>query len=453
MKRVFSAIVAVLILLVSAGAFSAGAAEGDVKFDITYTCSLSSSAVPYNDIKQAIPSLASLSELYKSCKLIVKVGSTTKEIPLAYKDGEGYADINVAIPSDTESVDISIKLVSPNNSSTVIFTEPTQTVEYKKGDTSASVHTELNWTDAVLSLRDDSRFVAIIDRLYDKLMEQNGSDWGNAIVDKLINVVKHSLSKTSISLQMLFADDLFNSPQVNDIINKIYTYVYPTAFLLMCVIWLFSVGKSSVSTDLWNKDGYIKPLVRLLWGIGIMSLSMPLLELIFNIFHRMATVTAVYTGIGVVGEGSFLLAILSEARYWVDESWIIGGIMTVINISINIAKLAPGFITNVLFALIFYIIVAIRFLKLATLQCISPFFFACAGSEKADRYLHSFLKEYIIYSAQMFIAIIIYSLLSIMYAVMPVGADGISLILSVLIYIAGIICVCGSAKFLRNLFQ
>lgn len=452
MKRVFSAMVAVLILLVGAGAFSAGAAEEDIKFEITYTCSLSSSSVPYNDIKQAIPSLASLSDLYKSCKLTVKVGSTTKEIPLAYKDGEGYANIIVAIPSDVESVDISIKLVSPKNSSTVIFTEPAQTVEYKKGATRTSVYSELNWTDAVLSLRNDSKTIEIIDRLYDKLMEQNGSDWGSAIVDKLTVYIETYLSTYSMSLDMLFADDLFNSPQVNDIINKIYTYVYPTAFLLMCVIWLVSVGKSSVSTDLWNKDGYIKPLVRLLWGIGIMSLSMPLLELIFTVFHRMATVTALYTGGGLVGEGSFLLAILSEARNWVDESWIIGGIMTVINISINIAKLAPGFIINVLFALIFYIIVAIRFLKLATLQCISPFFFACAGSEKADKYLHSFLKEYIIYAAQMFIAIIMYCLLSIMYAVMP-GADGISLILGVLIYIAGIICVCGSAKFLRNLFQ
>ncbi len=451
MKRVLSAIAAALILLISAGAVSAGAAEGDgLTFEITYTCSLDTASIPYDSVKEAVPNLMPLSELYKNSKVRVTANGEETEHPLTYKDGKGYANITLTYHANTSTDTVSITLVSPVERGIVIFSEDTQSVTYTKGNTTVSVNQALNWSDGMISVYKSADTTNRLEELYDKITGIGESDKGQKLVDKAKSIAQ-KLSKFSITLGMLFGDDLFDTYRVNDIIRGIYDIVYPIAFLVMTLVWVISVGKSYVSTDLWNKDGFIRPLLRIVWGMVIMTLSMPLLELIYSVFHELSSTAAVRISLGSIADGSFLVSIEQELEGCLDKSWLIGPVKTGLNLAGVAAKYVTSFLIDIIFGMIFYVMLAIRFIKLAAMQCISPFFFACSGSEKADRYLHSFLKEYIIYAAQLFIGLIIYGILSVMYTSLP--ADGLSGVLTILIYIAGMICVVGSGKFMRNLFS
>lgn len=291
---------------------------------------------------------------------------------------------------------------------------------------------------------------AVVANEWDMSLE-NGSEWSESFVGEFMKDLKDILNKFSISNNLIYSDDFFSGSLVDDIINKAYRVIYPTAFALMAIIWLISVGKSSVSTDLWNKDSCIKPLLRLAWAVGLMSLAIPILELIFSIFHTLAA-TAYYDGIAN-GVESLFDQILAESKDWLDDSWVVGGILTFFNVVWNLPKILLYLLLEVLFGMVFYIVITIRFLKLATMQCISPFFFACAGSEKTDKHLHNFMLEYTICCAQILVAMVMYSLVTVMYANMTTGWMALQNLLGVVMYIAGIITVAGSGKFLRNLLK
>jgi len=125
--------------------------------------------------------------------------------------------------------------------------------------------------------------------------------------------------------------------------------------------------------------------------------------------------------------------------------------MTFINVIINIPTILVNSGFDMLFAVVFYIVVAMRFIKLAVLQCMSPFFFACSVSDKTEKYMQSFLREYIILAAQILVAMSMYAVLNSIFNALFSLQGGLSAIFNLIMYIAGIIAVAGSGKFMRNL--
>lgn len=458
MKRLLLSILVALVVFLHVGTISADAAEeGYTDFKIQYSITLDEDDIPYKDMKDAVSSLMTLSEIYTSCKVHVQTSFGTSEVAL---DSNGKATINLSFPNNVEQATISLKLISAVDDGIIVFSEPTQNTFYQKQG-QISVKQSVDWSEGMTMLYDseDSKdfFEEAFDKLSDSIIkgiqEMFSTNDGSDFVTK-IEAIFNSFKVFSVSTNFLLADDILGAEETGSIIQKIYDLIYPTAFLLMCIIWLFSIAKSCVSTDLWNKENFVKPLIRLVWSVGIMTVSMPLLELIFTIFHKLALETATATGLEVLGSGGFLEDIIDGLVSCVDTTPIFGRVNTMKNILNLVSSKAPEFVINIVFGLILYVVVSIRYIKLATMQCISPFFFACAGSEKADRYLHSFLKEYIILAAQIFIAIIMYAFISILNDAMKGAYVGsLSIAISVIVYLAGMICVCGSGKFLRNLFN
>lgn len=458
MKRLLLSILVALVVFLHVGTISADAAEeGYTDFKIQYSITLDEDAISYKDMKDAVSSLMPLSEIYTSCKVHVQTSFGTSEVAL---NSNGKATINLSFPNNVEQATISLKLISAVDDGIIVFSEPTQNTFYQKQG-QISVKQSVDWSEGMTMLYDseDSKdfFEEAFDKLSDSIIkgiqEMFSTNDGSDFVTK-IEAIFNSFKVFSVSTNFLLADDILGAEETGSIIQKIYDLIYPTAFLLMCIIWLFSIAKSCVSTDLWNKENFVKPLIRLVWSVGIMTVSMPLLELIFTIFHKLALETATATGLEVLGSGGFLEDIIDGLVSCVDTTPIFGRVNTMKNILNLVSSKAPEFVINIVFGLILYVVVSIRYIKLATMQCISPFFFACAGSEKADRYLHSFLKEYIILAAQIFIAIIMYAFISILNDAMKGAYVGsLSIAISVIVYLAGMICVCGSGKFLRNLFN
>ncbi len=460
MKRVLLILVA-LVFLLHVGTISADAEEEQRTFNIIYTCSLKESSITYNEIKKQIPSLTSISEIYGSCRVKVITSYETLEIPLSYKENKGYATIKVSFPLSVEKDTISLTFISAVEDGIVVFSEPTNRVSFTNTSSEISASQTLDWSEGMIKLFESEDSKNFFEEAFNKLSESiiegiqkifSANDSSDFVTK--IEAIFNSFKVFSVSTNFLLSDDVLGAEETGSIIQKIYDLVYPTAFLLMCIIWLFSIAKSCVSTDLWNKESFVKPLIRLVWSVGIMTVSMPLLELIFTVFHRLALEAATATGLEMLGNGGFLESIIDDLADCVDLTPIFGKVNTMKNVLNLVAHNAPTFLLNIIFGLILYVIISIRYIKLATLQCISPFFFACAGSEKADRYLHSFLKEYIILAAQIFIAIIMYAFISILNDAMKGAYIGsLSTAISVLVYLAGMICVCGSGKFLRNLFN
>ncbi len=277
---------------------------------------------------------------------------------------------------------------------------------------------------------------------FDGLDNSSGSTLVDGIVDSLESVAGAFAAGDALET----ADTLFAGDMVNGVITEIYNSVYPLAFVLMVVIWLVSIGKSAITTELYNEKQMLKPLLRLIWGITILSASMPILELIFSVFHGLSSKISV--GVPM----SLISVLVEESSSWVDDSWVVGGIMTFFNVIAALPKIVVYVGLEVLFGLVFYVIIFIRFIKLAVLQGISPFFFACSAGEKTERYLASFLREYIVFAAQIFVAIVMYSIIVTAYGTMQTTMM-IRPLISCIAYLAGMISVAGSGKFIRSLMQ
>lgn len=276
------------------------------------------------------------------------------------------------------------------------------------------------------------------------LLENSGS--GSAIVDKVVETIEKIAGSFFAGDALETADQIFASELLDSVIAGIYNDVYPLAFALMILIWLVSVGKSAITTELFNKDQMLKPLLRLLWSMTMLSASMPVLELIFSLFHGLAS--QISTGVPM----SLVSALLAESAGWIDDSWVVGGIITFFNVILALPKIVVYVGIEVIFGIVFYVIIFIRFVKLAVLQSISPFFFACSAGEKTERYLASFMREYIVFGAQIFIAIVMYSLTVTIYGTMQTSLM-VRPVIGSIAYIAGIISVAGSGKFIRSLMQ
>lgn len=445
MKRVAAAFAAIFILSFLSATLTASAAKTEVY--ITYTVSLDSSAIAYDDIKAVLTDLPPLTTLYQQCAVTVSYAGGTETDDLYISGGKGKVGISLMY-DNTDNDTITISLTSATYGGVAVFECADQTLSRTSDTKELDVDITVGWSAALLSNYNaqkgkttDEKVDAMFGLLPD---EDSGNDYVEGIIGKLEGFA--TLSSTSA---LISADSLFASDSLNSLISTTYNTLYPTAFVLMCVLWLFGIGKQAVTTDLYSKNDLVKPLLRLLWGLGIMAISMPLLELIFSVFHRLAATTMLDGVASAFGGG---MGDLTDAlRGCVSNTPIIGGLKTMFNIIKLLFKYGPVLIINVVFAGIFYIIIALRFIKLAVLQCISPFFFACGASEKTDRYLQSFLKEYIVLAAQILVAGLVYSFLGLVYSSAWDGETILTAgIVSVLLYLAGMIAAGGSGKLLRH---
>lgn len=444
-KRVAAAFAAMFTFFFLSAPLTAGAAETEVY--ITHTVSLDSSAIAYDDIKAVLADLPETATLYQQCAVKVSYAGGTKTGNLHISNGKG--EVNISLIYDNSDDDtITISLISATHSGVAVFEAADQTLSRTASTTSLTVDTTVGWSAALLSSYNAQKGKTTdekVDAMFGLLPEEDsGNDFVEGIIDKLDGFA--TLSSTSA---LISADSLFASDSLNSLIATTYDTLYPTAFVFMCVLWLFGIGKQAVTTDLYSKNDLVKPLLRLLWGLGLLAISMPLLELIFGIFHRLAAATVLNGALSAFGGG---MSDLTDAlRGCVSNTPIIGGLKTILNVIKLLFKYGPVLIINVVFGGIFYIIIALRFIKLAVLQCISPFFFACGASEKTDRYLQSFLREYIVLAAQILVAGLVYAFLGLVYNAAWDGETILTAgIVSVLLYLAGMIAAGGSGKLLRH---
>lgn len=444
MKRVSAAFAAILTIFFLCGTIPVGAAE---EVYITYTVSLDSAAIAYDDIKAVLTELPDMATLLQQCTVTASCSLGDKTSKLHIENGAGAANISLTYDTDDDDT-ITVSFTSATYGGVAVFDAPNKVLSRTASTSELNVNATMGWSAALLAsynAQKGSPTDEKVDAMFGLLPEE---DSGNGFVEGIIDKLD-GFATLSSSAALISADSLFASDGLNSLIATSYDTMYPTAFTLMCVLWLFGIGKQAVTTDLYNKGDLVKPLLRLVWGIGIMAISMPLLELIFGIFHRLAAATMLNGTLSAFGGGMGAMA--EDLRGCVSNTPIIGGLKTIFNVIKMLFKYGPVLIINVVFGAIFYIIIALRFIKLAVLQCISPFFFACGASEKTDRYLHSFLREYIVLAAQILVAGLVYAFLGLVYSA---AWDGETILtggaVSILLYLAGMIAAGGSGKLLRH---
>lgn len=239
------------------------------------------------------------------------------------------------------------------------------------------------------------------------------------------------------------ADSMFNTENTDSIIQRAYNVMFPFSTVLMVLIWVIGIGKSAVSTDLFTGEKMVKPVIRIIWGIGLMGLSMTLLELIFGISHNFLQDIHRDTYI----TPHLLADWVEESEKLIDKTWIIGPIMTFFNVVVSIPRLSAYIAIESLFSLVLQVVLYLRFIRLAVMQSVSPLFFAFSVSEKTERYTQGFIKEYIVLCIQAVVA-------AIMYAVVMGEFFNYSenLFMRLILSIAGMIAVAGSGKFISKAF-
>ncbi len=389
-----------------------------------------------------------LTEVFNYGKLVEDITVTVITFDENFKkineiEAGGSTSLTVSVPDITYHIQVQFKCEKADVENDIsVETLYVHVANYDLDGKAIDI--EMHWTQIALKFY-NAALEKDTDAIIDELIILGGVDNGD-MVDSLINTLRELVSRWSIGGSITNADKNFGSATVDEYIQKFYEKVYPIAFAIMALLWLFNVAKSSVSLELYNKD-FVKPLLRLLWGIGMMMFCMPLLEFIYGIFNELTSSISSSFG-GVV---SLFDAIASESDAWKDDSWVVGGIITFINIIRNLPKIAVYILLEIVFGLVFYVILFLRFVKLAVMQCISPFFAACSVGDKTEKYYHSFLREYIIHAGQLLMTYLMYIMVTICYASLPSGWNPLGNAVGIIVYIAGIIGLIGSGKFLRQL--
>lgn len=456
MKRILWVIVALTIILcigtTVVGAEDTGTADAnEIEVKLTLHFSLKYDIPTHAEISKKIETLPQLEAAYKSSTVQITTETFSDTYPIRFDGNKGIVECELFV---AEKADINIKLISAsfgveNEKNILVFEQVAKTLKLSAGKTSISADIEHEWSNELIRYYDALVQEERIKDAFEDLKDEGNTTAGSSnMVQRLLTNLENFANKLTAVGSLILADDMFASEQLNNIIENIYNIIYPIAFFLMCAIWLISLGKSGVTIELWQKESYIKPLLRLLWGIAMMAVCMPLLELIFSVFHG---ISAQAFGSISIGASSSFEELKDEAESWVNHSWIVGGIMTFINVILNIPNILVNSGFNLVFAIVFYVIVAIRFIKLAVLQCLSPFFFACSVSDKTEKYLQSFLREYVVLAAQILVAMAMYSILTAMFNSVMNAVDAIGTVFNLVMYLAAIISVAGSGKFLRNM--
>ena len=443
MRRILVLIVA-LAMILCAGSVTVGAEDssGDSAEQtvlLLIQCWLTDDAPTYSEMSQRITNMPTLESAYIRSTIEVNVEGSRTMYPLEFENGKGLLKCELTFKngvSDIEVKFVSSSFTDADGKKLLVFEKIEKIIKLTADSVEYQAEIEHGWSNELM-------------RHYEMSAQGDSTEESGNIVSSLLSKLKDFSSQITSAGIMIMSDDLFSSDELNGIIDKIYNIIYPIAFLLMCAIWLVGIGKNGITMELWQKESYIKPLLRLFWGIAMMAVCMPLLELIFSLFHGI-TLQAFDSNIQV-GAGSSFDSLEKESEKWISDSWIVGGIMTFINVIINIPTILVNSGFDMLFAVVFYIVVAMRFIKLAVLQCMSPFFFACSVSDKTEKYMQSFLREYIILAAQILVAMSMYAVLNSIFNALFSLQGGLSAIFNLIMYIAGIIAVAGSGKFMRNL--
>lgn len=279
-----------------------------------------------------------------------------------------------------------------------------------------------------------------------KYIELLGSatDTGSTLINRINTMVLSMSGYANLGGDYIAnADTLFNGENTDNIIQRAYNVIYPICTVLMVLIWVIGIGKSAISTDLFTGEKMVKPIIRIIWGIGLMAISMTLLELIFGIAHGLLQSIHRDTNISP----HLLTDWIEESEKLIDKTWVIGPIMTFFNVLVSAPRLIAYMAIESLFAIVLQVVLYLRFIRLAVMQAISPMFFAFSVSEKTERYTQSFIKEYIVLCIQAVVA-------AIMYAVVMGEFFNYSenLVLRLILSIAGMIAVAGSGKFISKAF-
>lgn len=273
--------------------------------------------------------------------------------------------------------------------------------------------------------------------------------WGNALntsswfVNRINRFALDFIADTKTANVINEADSMFNTENADSIIKRAYNVMYPLCTVLMVLIWVIGIGKSAVSTDLFTGEKMVKPVIRIIWGIGLMGLSMTLLEMIFGISHSI--LQDIHRDIDV--RPSMFDDWIIESEKMIDDTWLVGPIITAFNVIVSSPRLYMYLGIEVVFELVLQVVLYLRFIRLAVMQSVSPLFFAFSVSEKTERYTQSFIKEYIVLCIQAVVAVIMYSIVMSEFF----NYDQ-NLFEKLVLTIAGMIAVAGSGKFISKAF-
>ena len=273
--------------------------------------------------------------------------------------------------------------------------------------------------------------------------------WGNALntsswfVNRINRFALDFIADTKTANVINEADSMFNTENADSIIKRAYNVMYPLCTVLMVLIWVIGIGKSAVSTDLFTGEKMVKPVIRIIWGIGLMGLSMTLLEMIFGISHNI--LQDIHRDIDV--RPSMFDDWIIESEKMIDDTWLVGPIITAFNVIVSSPRLYMYLGIEVVFELVLQVVLYLRFIRLAVMQSVSPLFFAFSVSEKTERYTQSFIKEYIVLCIQAVVAVIMYSIVMSEFF----NYDQ-NLFEKLVLTIAGMIAVAGSGKFISKAF-
>lgn len=273
--------------------------------------------------------------------------------------------------------------------------------------------------------------------------------WGNALntsswfVNRINRFALDFIADTKTANVINEADSMFNTENADSIIKRAYNVMYPLCTVLMVLIWVIGIGKSAVSTDLFTGEKMVKPVIRIIWGIGLMGLSMTLLEMIFGISHSI--LQDIHRDIDV--RPSMFDDWIIESEKMIDDTWLVGPIITALNVIVSSPRLYMYLGIEVVFELVLQVVLYLRFIRLAVMQSVSPLFFAFSVSEKTERYTQSFIKEYIVLCIQAVVAAIMYSI--VMGEFFNYDQN---LFEKLVLTIAGMIAVAGSGKFISKAF-
>ncbi len=309
------------------------------------------------------------------------------------------------------------------------------------------VYVEVNviWSQRLINIAADRAAKQEADRL-ESLGDTTGE--GESMVrdflDSLFGISDAIYSWSGI----LNADD--EAAALSGTIIRIHNAVYGVAFLIMILSWLSSFAQGAVSLDLWKKDAWLPYILRLIWGIAMLSISLPVLNLIFSISHQLTQSVLTTNAVDRNALLAMVDQIVAETQ---DDTWLIGPIITFFKLLYSLPKMLLTLILDIVFGLTLRVVLMVRTMKLGIMQGISPMFFATSSSEKGGVYTKNFVSEYIVICGQTLMAAVTLECVNRVIAALPATPPILMTVGATVAYIAGMLLVSGSAKFLRTLVK
>jgi len=381
------------------------------------------------------------------CKLGGESSVRFDDDPPLYSGGDVSGDESAVQELLYYPVEITVNNCTVNIDGETVEVIDTAKTTISYAPAKGKVYVELNvvWTQRLINIAADRAAKQEQDRL-----EQLGNVSGKGesmvrdLIDTLFGITDAIYSWSGIAN----ADD--DAVALSGTVIRIYNAVYSVSFLIMILFWLGNFTGGAVSLDLWKKDAWLPYILRLIWGITILSISLPVLNLIFSLTHQVTSAVLTENAI----DRNVLLAqvdqLAAEAQ---DDTWLIGPIITFFKVLYSLPKMLLTLLLDIVFGLTLRVVLMVRTMKLGIMQGISPMFFATSSSEKGSVYTKNFLTEYIVICGQTLIAAVTLECVNRVIAALPTTPPLMMTVGATVAYIAGMLLVSGSAKFLRSLLK